>query len=318
MKNVEGLFVEITSWRSFSGGASKDTNSISQLKMGKIDVPPQIRNSKSVINIQTDDDCFKYAVTCALHHSEVSSRGLKTNIKSSYNNFLPNTNWTGLQFPLKVSEKNFKTFEENNPELALNIMCVKVSKKKNKKREKVVKRKAIHIHTYRTSPHTRERYNIYLCLLYHPPTRQAHFTAITKLQSFLANASKVIPKDNKVITCFRCRTRFCGLNHQRNYNAHFSFCGERTFSTHFTKSATWKNSAGEDDKQKSVCQNCFSTYEGGTKEKRDEYLLHHQKFCLENDAAYVKMPEDPALTFNNFFKQREAPFVIYAGKNFQL
>ena len=312
LKNVEGLFVEITSWRSFRGGASNKT--LPGLSMSKIDVPSQIRNSQSVINIQTDGDCFKYAVTCALYHREVKSQGLKTNLKSSYDNYIDKINWSDLQFPIKVQESNFSTFEQNNPDLAINIICVKVSSKKNKKREKIVKRKPIHLHTYRTSPFAKERFNIFLCLLYFPPTKHAHFTTIIKLQSFLANASTAVPKNNKVITCFHCRTRFCGQNHQRNYNIHHNFCGKRVFSTHFTKSSTYKNLAAEDDKHKSVCQNCFSSYEGSTKELREEYLLKHMLHCQKNEPAFIKMPTDPTLSFNNFFKQREAPFVIYAGK----
>lgn len=257
-------------------------------------------------------DCFKYAVICGLYHSDVQLEGQKTTLKSSYANYIDNVNFSGLQFPFKVKESNFKIFEENNKDLALNIIALKVPTRRVKKQRDKTKRKALDFTTYRTSKFTRERFNIFLLLLYHPQSKQAHFATITKLNSFLANARSSTKVNNKTIFCFTCKTRFCGKNQQRNYNLHHPFCGKRVFSSHFTRSLGYKNLPAEDDKQKSVCQNCFGVYEGSTKELRENYLLQHQKHCLKHPPTFIKMPSDSTLCFNNYHKQREAPFVIYA------
>ena len=76
---------------------------------------------KKIINPKnTDDKGFQYALTVTLNYGEIESHPERvSNIKPFINKY----NWKGINYPLKIDY--WKTFEENNPTIALNILYIK-------------------------------------------------------------------------------------------------------------------------------------------------------------------------------------------------
>ena len=86
-----------------------------------IDSPDWIKKKKSTINPKnTDDRCFQYAVTVISNYEEIESHPeTVSNIKPFMNKY----NWKGIYYPSKIDD--WKTFEKNNPTIALNILLIK-------------------------------------------------------------------------------------------------------------------------------------------------------------------------------------------------
>ena len=86
-----------------------------------IDSPDWIKTKKATINPKnTDDRCFQYAATVAINYEEIESHPKRVpNIKLFINKY----NWKGINYPTKIDD--WKTFEKNNPIIALNILYVK-------------------------------------------------------------------------------------------------------------------------------------------------------------------------------------------------
>ena len=89
-----------------------------------IDSPNWIKTKKAKINPKNEDDkCFQYAATVALNFEETESRPERvSNIKPCINEY----NWEGINYPSKLDD--WKTFEKNNPTIALNILYTREKK----------------------------------------------------------------------------------------------------------------------------------------------------------------------------------------------
>ena len=92
------------------------------LKRGKsyIKSPEWILNKRATINPKNKDNkCFQYSITVALNHQEIENHPERiSNIKT----FIDKYNWKGIDFPAGIQD--WKKFEENNKEVALNIVYV--------------------------------------------------------------------------------------------------------------------------------------------------------------------------------------------------
>ena len=90
-----------------------------------IDFPDWIRKEKATIKtINKDNKCFKHAASVALNYREIESHPERvSNIKPFINKY----NWKGINYPLKIDDS--KTFEKNNPIIALNILYIKEKEK---------------------------------------------------------------------------------------------------------------------------------------------------------------------------------------------
>ena len=92
------------------------------LKRGKsyIKSPEWILNKRATINPKNKDNkCFQYSITVALNHQNIENHPERiSNIKP----FIDKYNWKGIDFPAGI--KDWKKFEENNKEVALNILYV--------------------------------------------------------------------------------------------------------------------------------------------------------------------------------------------------
>ena len=66
---------------------------------------------KAVINPknENEEECFKWAITAALHHVEIKSH---PECISDLRKYINNYDWSGLKFPLAM--KDIDKFEKNN------------------------------------------------------------------------------------------------------------------------------------------------------------------------------------------------------------
>ena len=80
--------------------------------------PEWLKNKVATINPQDTKNnyCFKYAMIIALNHQEINHHLERI---SKLTPFISKYNWDGIDFP--VGEKEWKTFERNNGDIALNI-----------------------------------------------------------------------------------------------------------------------------------------------------------------------------------------------------
>ena len=102
-----------------------------------IDSPDWMKKKKTTINPKTEDDkCFQHAITVELNYREIESYPERaSNIKP----FINNWNGKGKNCPSKID--NWKTFEEYNLAIALNIF----SYYRKKKYVQVISQKLIRI-----------------------------------------------------------------------------------------------------------------------------------------------------------------------------
>ena len=80
--------------------------------------PEWILNKRATINPKNKDNkCFQYSITVALNHQKTGNNPERI---SNIELFIDNYNWKGIDFPAGV--KDWKKFEKNNKEVALNII----------------------------------------------------------------------------------------------------------------------------------------------------------------------------------------------------
>ena len=86
-----------------------------------IDSLDWIKKKKATINQKNKDDkCFQYAERVALNYEKIELHPERvSNIKPFINKY----NWQGINTLSKLDD--WKTFERNNPTIALNILPIK-------------------------------------------------------------------------------------------------------------------------------------------------------------------------------------------------
>ena len=94
------------------------------LKRGSsfIPTPDWIKTEKATINPKNKNDnyCFAYATAIAIYHNEIGNH--LDRISSNLLECTTKLDWEGLDFP--VSTPDYKRFEKNNEDIALNILYV--------------------------------------------------------------------------------------------------------------------------------------------------------------------------------------------------
>ena len=82
--------------------------------------PKWLKNKKAIINPKNDDDkCFQYSLIAALDHQKIGKNPQRI---SNIEPFIQSYEWKGIDFP--SHSKDWKTFEQNNKTIALNILNV--------------------------------------------------------------------------------------------------------------------------------------------------------------------------------------------------
>ena len=84
--------------------------------------PDWLKNKGATINLQNTKDnyCFIYALTIALNHKEIGKN--PDRISKCLIEHIPKYNWDYIDFP--ASTPDYKIFEKNNEDIALNILYV--------------------------------------------------------------------------------------------------------------------------------------------------------------------------------------------------
>ena len=86
-----------------------------------IDSIDWIKKKKATINPKdTDDKCFQYTAAVALNYEEIKQNPERA---SNMKPFINRYNWKGKNYPSKIDD--WKTFEKNDPTIALNILYIK-------------------------------------------------------------------------------------------------------------------------------------------------------------------------------------------------
>ena len=84
--------------------------------------PDWLKNKGATINPQNTKDnyCFMYALTIALNHKEIGKN--PDRISKHLIEHIPKYIWDYLDFPASIPD--YKIFEKNNEDIALNILYV--------------------------------------------------------------------------------------------------------------------------------------------------------------------------------------------------
>lgn len=80
-----------------------------------LDLPQVIKDKHAVVNVNNvDNKCFEWAIISAIHPSSINSTRT-----SCYEQFLGELNFTGIDFPVKLTD--IRKFEKNNSNISVNV-----------------------------------------------------------------------------------------------------------------------------------------------------------------------------------------------------
>ena len=88
-----------------------------------IPLPKKIADKKAIINVKNlnDNECFKWAVTSAIHTAKNNPKGVNKNMRDNSEKF----NWKGIEFPVFL--KQIVEFEKQTP-FAVNVFGIEGEK----------------------------------------------------------------------------------------------------------------------------------------------------------------------------------------------
>ena len=166
-------------------------------------LPDWIAKKKAVINPKNDNDeeCFKYAITVALHYEDIPNHPERVcNIKP----YTEKYNWDGLEFPLSINK--IDKFEKNNTDISVNVLCEEEDKEK--------------IYICRRSKFNDRSKVVNLLMIVDDNKR--HYTAIRSLSRLLGSLNS---KDgHKRHFCVNCLNSF---NSVETRDKHYEYCVDR-------------------------------------------------------------------------------------------
>ena len=103
-KEVEKLVLHTTRWDPLNAGSY-------------IDLPPELKNKKAIINMKNQDDkCFLWSVLRALNPKNKDNERIDSDLKSKVDIL----NMQGIQYP--VSFRGIDRFESQNPEISITVL----------------------------------------------------------------------------------------------------------------------------------------------------------------------------------------------------
>ena len=155
-----------------------------------------IVNKKAVINPKNENDieCFKCAVTVALHHEKIKSHPERVSNIVGYTN---NYSWSGSEFPVAINKIN--EFEKNN-DIAVNVLGIKEQR----------------IYICRKWKYNDRKNAANLLLI--GDEEQRHYTAIKSLSRLLGSSnSKHKSKQHFCLNCLQ------GFHSEESRHKHFEY-----------------------------------------------------------------------------------------------
>ena len=170
-----------------------------------IETPKWISNKKATINPKNtkDECCFAWAITAALHHEDIKKDPQRiTNLTP----FVRNYNWKDINFPSE--QKDWRTFEKNIKDFALNIMSAHNTKKK------------LNI-LYRSQHNNSRKQQVILLMISNKNETDWHYTAVKNLSRLCRG---ITSSDRRSFYCLYClhsyKTKKSLVIHERLCNNH--------------------------------------------------------------------------------------------------
>ena len=169
-------------------------------------LPPKLKAKHAVININSEnDECFLYAVVCALHFPDLHQ---KKNLqhKRHYIKWLHEINMENITYPVTLS--SMKQFERNNPTIKLNIHLWDDGRSQP---------------LYNTANSVGRAKVVNLLLVHDKQTMRSHFCPIKDLQRLVnSHPEGDVPRQRHKI-CDRCY-RFFNKDSIHLFDCHQKFC----------------------------------------------------------------------------------------------
>ena len=167
-----------------------------------IDLPPELKNKKALINMQnTDNKCFLWSVLRGLNPKDKKAGRIDKDLKSKENTL----NMEGIEYP--VSLKDIKRFEKQNPDISISVLGYSKDEK---------------IYPLRRSKHAmknKRKYNIILLLI--KDGDNSHYCLVKNESALLS--SQVNKRKGKLYFCLNCLN---GFDTPEKLENHKKYCEE--------------------------------------------------------------------------------------------
>ena len=167
-----------------------------------IDLPPELKNKKALINMQnTDNKCFLWSVLRGLNPKDKKAGRIDKDLKSKENTL----NMEGIEYP--VSLKDIKRFEKQNPDISISVLGYSKDEK---------------IYPLRRSKHAmknKRKYNIILLLI--KDGDNSHYCLVKNESALLS--SQVNKHKGKLYFCLNCLN---GFDTPEKLENHKKYCEE--------------------------------------------------------------------------------------------
>ena len=169
-----------------------------------IDLPPELKNKKALINMQnTDNKCFLWSVLRGLNPKDKNAGRIDKDLKSKENTL----NMEGIDYPVNI-KGHIKRFEKQNPDISISILGYSKDEK---------------IYPLRRSKHAmknKRKYNIVL-LLIKDENNNSHYCLVKDESALLS--SQVNKRKGKLYFCLNCLN---GFDTPEKLEKHKEYCEE--------------------------------------------------------------------------------------------
>ena len=282
-----------------------------------IKLPKSLANKKAIVNPKnTDNKCFMWAVTRALHPTEDHPERIDTTLIRATEKY----NWDGITFPAALNQ--IGKFEKQNPTISVNVFGYEIS-----------------VYPLRISEHEREN-QVDLLLIsdnqcfkwsvtrgIHPC--EDHPERITKDLKLLVeklnwdgitfpaalNQIGKFEKQNPTISVnvFEYKISVYPLRiseHEREKQVDLLLVSDED-KQHYclinSMSRLLSNQASKHGHVMHFCRRCLNSFNS------EGSLAKHTDYCRSHEAIKIEMPQEGSvLKFENFVRSMRVPFVVYA------
>ena len=166
-----------------------------------IELPKNIFDTKSIVNVQNDDQqCFMWAVLAALHPADFHAERV-----IHYEPYTEELNFTGIEFPVTVDQ--ISKFERLNPEISVTVLGIDIPDNEVKEASKVFPLRV---------PNSQQEHHI--VLLYWSRGDVHHYAWVKNLNRLLSSS-----KTHRTQTFF-CERCFQGFTKSTLLSKHQETC----------------------------------------------------------------------------------------------
>ena len=149
-----------------------------------IDLPPNIKNKKAIINIKNKDNlCFLYSILCALDTPKTH-----TDRVTNYVNRLGELKWKTEEMPMEINKIMY--FEKRN-NLRINVFGLEGNNNQV-------------VPLYNTCQRTQQEYPLINLLYYKPESTNGHYCYVKDLNRLMSNKSSTKKDHHQNLVCPYC------------------------------------------------------------------------------------------------------------------